>query len=148
MGFAGPGRPVRLYTGVLSAPAGTGYSSAPGNGATVTIFDSTASGMQPKGAAWKGLPFERYQLTILASADSAASGLVVEGSEDPWGTSPRWDTVDSTKFPATYTTASGRVTYDIVRTTAHIRIKYTNSAANLTYWQASLDGLTERARAV
>ena len=149
MGFGGPGIPINLYRGVLSAPAGSGLSSAPGNGATVTIWDSTLTD-GPRGTAGFIAPplrpcrLQRFQLTILSSHDSGPLGVVVEESDD--GT--QWDPQNTSVFPATYTAASGRMTYDVVRTAAQSRFKYTNSGNPLTKWQASLDGLTDRAKAV
>ena len=133
---------LTLYRGVLSAPAGSGLSSAPGSGATVTLWDSTATGNQQSGLqVLTPCKIVRFQLTIVSSHDSGTNGVVVEGSED----GSQWDNIDPAKFPATYSAVSGRWVYDVLRTTGQIRFKYTNSANALTKWQTSLEGSMERA---
>lgn len=140
MGFGGTGKGIRVYSGVLTATAGTGQSSAPGNGATVTLFDSTAQNPIPGVVLRPPATFKRLHVTIISSHDSGANGFVVEGSED--GT--QWDSISSF-YPQTYTTAGGRNFWDITRTTPHIRVRYTNSANALTKWQASVELFVDHA---
>ena len=126
-------RPVWIARGVLSPAAGSGEQSPPGSGATITIYDSTAgnNGLQFS----TPVPFSRLVLSINSSANSAASGVIVEGSEDN-GTN--WDAMTAAQ---TYLTGSGLTAYDIAVTSPQVRIRYTNSASVLTTWRMSLEGI-------
>jgi hypothetical protein len=139
MGWGGTGKPVVLYRGVLSAAAGTGQSSAPGNGATVTLWSSNLAN-PGAGSFYPPMPLKRFGLTILSSHDSAANGVIVEESED----GSVWDSI-SAIFPQVYTAANGRQFWDIKKTAAHIRFRYINSANPLAKWQASIEGLVDEA---
>lgn len=126
-------RPIQIARGVLSPAAGSGEQSPPGSGATIIIFDSTANA---NGKQFNtGIPFSRLALTIVSSADSAANGVIVEGSEDNGAT---WDAMATA---SQYLTASGLVAFDIFVTAPQVRIRYINSAAVLTTWKMSLVGV-------
>jgi len=126
-------RPIQIARGELSPAAGTGIQSPPASGATITIYDSTANNNGRQGNA--SVPFSRLVLDIISSADSAASGVTFEGSSDNGTT---WDTMQTAQ---TYLTASGATTYDVLVTYPQVRIKYANSAATLTTWRMSLQGV-------
>lgn len=110
-----------------------GAQAAPGNGATITIFDS------PVSATWAvtGIPFDRLQLNIFSSHDSGASGLVFSSSFDR-GSNYR------TQSSNTYTNAGGAATYDYLMKGGHVKIVYTNSANALTAWEMELFGIYDR----
>jgi hypothetical protein len=126
-----PNRPIWIARGVLAANAiaGSGEQAPPGSGATITIFDSTAGGNTTP------MPFTRLVLHIDSSADSGASGVIIEGSTNNGIT---WTTMQAAQ---TYLTASGPTDYDVLVTMPQVRFKYTNSAAVLTRWNMSLEGL-------
>lgn len=128
-------RPVWIARGVLAAnaTAGSGEQAPPGSGATITIFDSTANANALQFN--RPLPFSRMVLHIDSSHDSAASGVTFEGSTNNGAT---WTTMQAAQ---TYTTAAGPTDYDILVTMPQVRIKYANSAAVLTRWNMSLEGI-------
>lgn len=123
---------VLLRRGNLTGTGGA--QAAPGNGATITIFDSTA--VDPM---WDpiGLPFERVQLNIFSSHDSGASGVVFSSSFDR-GSNFRSQSTN------TYTNAGGATSYDYLMKGGHVKIQYTNSAAVLTAWEMELWGIYDR----
>jgi hypothetical protein len=126
-------RPVWVARGVLNPAAGSGEQSPPGSGATIVIYDSTANnnGLQFS----TNVPFSRLVLSINSSANSAASGVIIEGSED---NGANWDAMQAAQ---SYVSASGLTQYDILVTSPQVRIRYTNSAAVLTTWRMSLEGI-------
>lgn len=127
-------RPVQIARGVLSPAAGSGEQSPPASGATITIYDSTAgqNGLQFNQA----VPFTRLMLTIRSSADSAASGVICEGSND---NGAHWEAMQTA---GSYVTATaGGTLFDFAVTMPQVRIRYTNSAATLTAWEMSLIGV-------
>jgi hypothetical protein len=126
------GDPVTLYRGVLTATAGTGQSSAPGNGATVTLWSSVT--VNPISGVVLQPPFKvtRLVLSIVSSHDSAASGVIFEDSAD----ASVWDNVQN--FPQAYFSAAGESIYDVFVTKPYVRVRYINSANTLTKWQTAL----------
>lgn len=132
-------RPIWIARGVLNPTAGSGEQSPPGNAATITIYDSTGgstTGRDPNGAQFfTPVPWSRLVLSIKSSADSGASGVLFEGSEDA---GLNWDAMQAGQ---TYLTANGLTQYDVLVTSPQVRIKYTNSAAVLTTWRMSLEGI-------
>lgn len=126
-------RPVQIARGVLTPAAGSGEQSPPGSGATIVIYDSTATNNGLQGNTL--IPFTRLMLTIDSSADSAASGVICEGSDD---NGAHWRTMQTA---GSYTTASGMSLFDFAVTMPQARIRYTNSAAVLTTWEMSLIGV-------
>lgn len=111
-----------------------GAQAAPGNGATITILDTTSSAF----TAWKDkVPFNRIQLNIFSSHDSGASGLVFTSSFDR-GTNFR------AQQAFTYTNAGGATTYDYLMKGGHVKIAYTNSANALTAWEMEVVGIYDR----
>lgn len=123
-------RPILLARGVLNPATGSGEQSKPGSGSTITIYDSTANsnGLQ----FGTPVPFTRLMLTIVSSADSNATGVIFEGSED---NGANWDNMAT---PAQYLTANGMMTFDTGVTAPQVRVRYINSSAVLTTWRMSL----------
>ena len=135
-----PHEPVVLYRGTTTPKAGSGETAGPGSGATVILYDATATNQSP-GYNIRPCQFTRITGDIVSSHDSGALGVIVEMSDD--GT--QWDA--AVGFPSTYTAASGRLVLDILVTSPFLRIKYTNSAASLTKWQVNILGfLGDRAK--
>lgn len=133
--------PIWLARGALAAdiPAGSGVTAPPGSGATITIYDSTGGAAANR--AVNGLqfsppvPWARLVLHIDSSADSAASGVIIEGSTNGGTT---WTAMYAAQ---TYLTANGPTDYDILVTMPQVRLRYTNSASVLTRWNMSLEGV-------
>jgi hypothetical protein len=124
---------VLLARGFLLGTSG-GNNAAPGSAATITIFDSTATGY----TSWlSGLPFERVVLNVYSSHDSGASGVVFSSSFDR-GTNFR------TQATYTYLNANGATSYDYLLKGGHVKIAYTNSANVLTAWEMELFGCYDR----
>lgn len=118
---------------MLSPATGSGEQAAPGNGATITIFDSTANftggtdgGYPPWGGKWR-----RLHLDLYSSHASGTNGVIFEGSAD--GTN--WDFSDTFTLSAT----TGSI-YNYHVRTPHVRVRYTNSANVLTGWRMCLRG--------
>lgn len=126
-------RPIWIARGVLVPASGSGEQSPPGNGATIVIYDSTANANALQFNT--PVPFSRLVLHIDSSHDSAASGVIIEGSTDNGTT---WRAMQAAQ---TYATASGPTDYDILVTMPQVRLRYTNSAAVLTRWNLSLEGI-------
>lgn len=113
-----------------------GAQAAPGNGATITILDTSDSGH----TAWRDkVPFNRIQLNIYSSHDSGASGLVFSSSFDRGANFRAQSTATYT-----YLNANGPSSYDYVMKGGHVKIAYTNSANDLTAWEMELVGLYDR----
>jgi hypothetical protein len=111
-----------------------GAQAAPGNGATITILDTSDSGH----TAWKDrLPFNRIQVSIFSSHDSGASGVVFSSSFDR-GANFR------TQSSQTYLNANGATTYDYLLKGGHVKVAYTNSANALTAWEMEVVGVYDR----
>jgi|SRR5215831_6130677 len=127
-------RPIIIRRGIMNPASGAPEQAQPGNGSTITIFDSTAN-HNGVGNQIQGLPFSRLVLAIFSSHDSAATGLVVTESGDGvnFHAAPT--------YPQTYTAASGDTIYDIAVLRPHYKITYQNSANNLTSWDMSLTGV-------
>jgi hypothetical protein len=123
---------VFIKRGNLTGTAGA--QAAPGNGATITIFDSTT--VDPMWCPL-GLPFERIEFNVYSSHDSGASGVVFSSSFDR-GSNFR------TQSTNTYSNASGATTYDYLVKGGHVKIAYTNSANVLTAWEYELWGVYDR----
>ena len=126
-------RPIWIARGVLVPASGSGEQAPPGSGATITIFDSTANANALQFNT--PLPFSRLVLHIDSSHDSGAAGVIIEGSTNNGST---WTNMQPAQ---TYTTAAGPVDYDILVTMPQVRLRYTNSAAVLTRWNMSLEGI-------
>ena len=126
-------RPVQIARGTFAPLANSGEQSPPGSGATITIYDSTAgqNGLQGNPL----IPFTRLVLTVKSSADGGASGVTCEGSND---NGLHWETMVTA---GSYLTASGLMTFDFAVNMPQARIKYVNSAAVLTTWEMSLQGV-------
>jgi hypothetical protein len=113
--------------------AGTGGAqAAPGSGATITIFDSTAETWCPT-----GLPFERLQFNVTSSHDSAVDGVDHASSFDRGA---NFDTQDEDTYLAT----DGATSYDYLVKGGHAKITYENSANTLTAWRYELWGIYDR----
>lgn len=123
---------------MLAPATGSGEQAAPTSGQTITVFDSTANANAQQFIT--PLPFARLMLTINSSADSAASGVTFEGSED---NGANWNTMQAAQK---YLTANGVTQYDIVVLAPQVRIKYANSASTLTTWQMALIGYFDRSK--
>ena len=113
-----------------------GSVAAPGNAATITIFDSGSreGTQQLAGQRFnKGVRWKRIITSSVASADSGASGVSFQASFDN-GTN--WDVI------VTYTdTAAGAPNIHYVSVAfPRWRMRYTNSAAVLTSWRGSIVG--------
>ncbi len=133
MPFQMTNRPVSIARGSLVVPAGSGVTAAPGSGATITIYDSTAqdNGLRP----FPHVPWSRLVLSINSSANSGALGVTFEGSEDD---GLNWDVMQAGQ---TYLTANGLTQFDCLVTSPQVRVKYVNSAAVLTTWRMYLEGI-------
>lgn len=129
---------VLLARGFLLGTSG-GNTAPPGNGATITIYDSTLTG-QATGTMTANIDlvkFNRVQLNVYSSHDSGASGVVFSSSFDR-GTNFR------TQASYTYTNASGPTTYDYLMKGSHFKVAYTNSANVLTAWEMELIAIYDR----
>lgn len=126
-------RPIQIARGVLAPATGSGEQSPPGSAATIVIYDSTANTNNLQFNV--SIPFTRLMLTIKSSADSGASGVICEGSND---NGAHWETMQTA---GSYTAASGLSLFDFAVTMPQARIRYTNSAAVLTAWEMSLIGV-------
>lgn len=115
-------------------------ADAPGSGATVTIYDSTAN----CGTGWHfSSYFGGLLLTMNSSHDSdATDGVTIENSHDGTTWYAGTDSQGVT-FPRQYLTASGEVTYPVIVQRRHIRVKYKNSTNVLTRYLASVFGVKE-----
>lgn len=111
-----------------------GAQAAPGNGATITILDTSDSGH----TAWRDkVPFERIQVNIYSSHDSGASGVVFSSTFDR-GANFR------TQSTQTYLNSNGATTYDYLLKGGHVKVAYTNSANALTAWEMEVVGVYDR----
>lgn len=127
---------VLIQRGNLTGTGGA--QAAPGNGATITLFDSTA--VVPM---WDPicLPFERIQVNIFSSHDSGANGVVFSSSFDR-GANFR------TQSTQTYLAANGATTYDYLLKGGHLKVAYTNSANGLTAWEMEIFGVYDRSAGI
>lgn len=82
-------------------------------------------------------------LSIYASHDSGASGVVAEVSDDGTNYVAIMDTSGGV-FPKTYTATNLRTTYQIPIVGKHIKVNYTNSASTLTAFQLSMSASHRR----
>lgn len=112
-------------------------ADAPASGATKTLFDSTVAFPQ-RGL---GTNIQRIDVTIYASHDSAASGLVFYASMNH-GTNWRQDDAQS------YTTASGVMTFSYPRESDDVKVTYQNSANTLTAFEVEVRYSYDRTPAV
>lgn len=119
----------------------TDFVTAPGSGATITMWDSgnweTAStGLS--GYYWRGVQLKRLVWNGVASHDSGTNGLSFEETFDD-GTN--WDVL------VQYTNTASTVYQRFVAVAApRLRVRYTNSANVLTAWRGCLVGdFNERA---
>lgn len=124
---------VLIQRGNLTGTGGA--QAAPGTGATITILDTSDAGH----TAWKaGVPFERIELNIYSSHDSAASGVAFTSSFDR-GTNFR------AQSATTYTQATDLArTWDYLMKGGHVKIAFTNSANVLTAWEMEVWGCYDR----
>jgi hypothetical protein len=125
------------------APSGNETTiPAPGSGATVTLFDSTLNGN--KLTPIPVLPFERLQVNIYSSHDSAASGVVFssdfDGGNATTPTSSNWRQQSAQSF----TNAAAPTTYDYLIRGGHAKVTYQNSASVLTAWEVEVYGVYDR----
>lgn len=129
-------RPVVIARGKLTINPGDGEVAAPGSGSTITLWDQLLDSPVTSlpGVQHSMHPFSRYQLNILSSADSGASGLVFAESQDD---GVNYDTISA----QTYATANGLTSYDVLARGGHPKITYTNSASVLTSWRFTLIGI-------
>lgn len=117
----------------VAAPVGTGQISAPGSGASITLWESNpaATQQQLQGRQPGGARFKRLIVNIYASAASGTNGLDIQESQD--GASWRTNTA--------YTINATTYTKNIVSVSApFLRVRYTNSASVLTTWEMSVIG--------
>lgn len=120
------------WTGLTSV---NGSVAAPGNGSTITIFDSgtTVAGQQYSSMDAIGVNWKRVIMTSVSSHDSGASGVVFQASFDD-GTN--WDTIVS----YTDTAAGAPNIHYVALSVPRWRVRYTNSANVLTSWRGNLVG--------
>lgn len=108
--------------------AAQGFIAAPGNGSTITIWDSNAGGKSPNG----GARFKRLILDNFSSHASAANGVSFEESSDDGA---NWEVLIQ------YTqTAAGYDKRYVSVSAPRVRLQYINSAAVLTAWRGCLIG--------
>ena len=124
---------VLITRGAIGGAAGSGTEAPPGNGATITIYDTSVDPTTAK----SGIPFERVQLNIYSSHDSAASGVEFLSSFDNGANFRSQDT-------DTYLNADGPTSFDYLMKGRHVRITYENSANALTDWEMELWGIYDR----
>lgn len=113
----------------------SGQIAQPGNGATITLWDSggTISGAVSQVANKNGgARFKRLLINIFSSHVSAANGLQIDETNDDGTT---WDNLVS------YTIAATTYTKNVVSVSApRVRVRYVNSANVLTQWRGAVLG--------
>jgi hypothetical protein len=114
----------------------------PGSGATVTLFDSTlnGNGLPPI----PGLPFDRIQVNLYSSADSAANGVVFSSAFDGANAASPSATNWRQQSTQSFTNASGPASWDYLMKGSHAKITYQNSANVLTAWEVEVVGIFDR----
>jgi hypothetical protein len=117
----------------MGGSANSGTDAPPGSGATITIYDSSVAPPTHK----SGVPFNRLQLNVYSSHDSAANGVAFLSSFDN-GSNFR------TQSTNTYLNSDGATSYDYLQRGRHTRITYENSANVLTAWEMELWGVYDR----
>lgn len=135
MPIAAEGRQELLARGAITVPAGSGLVAKPGSGATITLWTSQNTANQATGTADTSTPngyrFKRLIINVLTDQNSAASGLVVQESDD--GTN--WNTLTSASV-----VAGTRTKLYVSVAAPDVRVQYTNIAAVLGVWQMSILG--------
>ena len=117
---------------LLASSYGSAAVAAPGSGATITLWDSTANSSGSKFMSPYGVRYKRLVVTIYSSHVSAASGLQFDESTDGGA---NWRNIVS------YTVAATTPTINYVSVGNHnIRVRYVNSANVLTTWEMSVVG--------
>ena len=119
-------RPIVLARGVFSPAAGSGEQGPPGSGATVTLIDTTANG-----GSWGRI--KRIRFSIFSSHVSAANGVTIDGTDDR-GTN--WDNIAQSTLAATTPT----IITQNMNAYPDFRVRYVNSANNLTAWRFAIIG--------
>jgi hypothetical protein len=125
------------------APSGNETTiPVPASGATVTLFDSTTNGngIQPI----RGLPFERLQVNIYSSHDSAANGVVFSSDFDGGNAAAPASTNWRQQSTQSFTNATAPTTYDYLVRGGHAKVTYANSANTLTAWEIEVWGVYDR----
>lgn len=112
---------------------GTGNNAPPGSGATITLFDSAVNTT----ANLDCLPYNRIQVNVYSSHDSAASGVVFNSSFDQ-GAHFRQQSTQS------YTNATGPASWDYNMKGANVQVTYQNSANVLTAFEMEVVGIYDR----
>lgn len=137
-----PPRRVLLARGKFAPSGNETTIPVPASGATVTLFDSTLNGN--KLTPIPGLPFERLQVNIYSSHDSAASGVVFssdfDGGNAATPSSSNWRSQSTQSF----TNAAAPTTYDYLIKGGHAKVTYQNSANTLTAWEVEVYGVYDR----
>lgn len=111
---------------ITGGTAAQGYIAAPGNAATITLWDSNADGRNKS----QGTRYKRVIANIYSSAASGTNGLSFQESADDGA---NWDEL------ASYTVAATTYTKSVVGMSAHrTRVRYTNSAAVLTAFRGGI----------
>jgi hypothetical protein len=113
-------RKATWNTGLTSA---TGFITAPGSAATITLWDSGAATKQG----------ERYKRAIVSVYSSHASGTLGLSFQESWDDGTNWDELTS------YTISATTYTKNVVAMSApRIRVRYTNSSNVLTTWRGGV----------
>jgi hypothetical protein len=132
---------VLLARGKFSPSGNETTIPVPASGATVTLFDSTLNGN--KLTPIPVLPFERLQINLYSSHDSAASGVVFSSDFDGGNA-----TTPSSNFrqqsTQSFTNATGAATWDYLVRGGHAKVTYQNSANTLTAWEVEVYGVYDR----
>lgn len=135
---------VLLARGKFSPSGNETTIPVPASGATVTLFDSTlnGNGVPPIPV----LPFERIQVNLHSSHNSAASGVVFNSDFDGGNaTSPsssNWRQQSTQTFTAGGT--GDPATWDYLLRGGHVQVTYQNSANTLTAWEVEVYGVYDR----
>ena len=112
---------------LLATSYGSAAVTAPGSGATITLWSSAGNLVQATG----GARYKRIIVNVYASHVSAASGLQFDESVD----NTNWRNVVS------YTIAATTYTKSFVAVAApFVRVRYVNSANVLSTWEMTVLG--------
>jgi hypothetical protein len=133
---------VLLNRGKFNPSGNEATIPVPASGATVTLFDSTlnGNGLQPI----PPLPFERLQINLYSSADSAANGVVFNSDFDGGNAASPSSTHWRQQSTQSFTNASGATTWDYLVRGGHAQVTYQNSANTLTAWEVEVWGVYDR----
>lgn len=133
---------VLLARGKFSPSANETTIPVPASGATVTLLDSTLNGdgIPPIPV----LPFERIQVNLYSSHDSAANGVVFSSNFDGGNAGAPASTNWRQQSTQSFTNASGATTWDYLLRGGHVKATYQNSANTLTAWEVEVYGVFDR----